>query len=320
MPIDYFPGEMGIMRSGVFNLGFIALRKSESSLRFLKWWSMHLRDECIVEMESGYFVDQKWVDLLPACFEDVCIMRNAAYNIAYWNLHERSLYEREGVLREAHSDISVAFIHFSGIDINDLNSIAKYAARNPFSAELHRKRYTLKDRPDLAPTFLKYKELLLREGIEAWSQLPYGYGTFSNGEKISQLERSLYRISPVWQGGNLDPFAVGSGSFWEACRKSGIKPCRTVSTSFTGAELTERYRLARRMVRLLLSFLVRVLGSEKYLQFAKYMRYQLLPSHHGFLLRRASTQSLSPAPSKIRPPAPQDGKNRSTPMVRSVNE
>jgi hypothetical protein len=284
-PENYFPGEKGILSGGVFNLGFLALRKSESSTAFIKWWSEHLRYECLSEIDSGLFVDQKWVDLVPSCFEDVFILRNTTYNIAYWNLHERSLETREGTLYEVQSSAPVTFIHFSGIAVDDLNSIAKYAARNPFNVELHKKRFTLAERLDLAPSFRRYRELLLSEGIETCSKMPYAYATYENGERISQMERSLYLTSWVWQQSSADPFAVGPGSFWNACRKAGIKACGPVPAKLSATETSRRYGLGMRTIEGLLRLCLRTLGPERYLHFAKYMRHQFLPFNHGFLLR-----------------------------------
>ncbi|HWO33804.1 MAG TPA: hypothetical protein VNO32_33830, partial [Candidatus Acidoferrum sp.] len=75
--------------------------------------------------------------------DHVYIMRSLTYNIAYWNLHERALEEREGNLYEVRSGDRVAFIHFSGIVLDDLNSLCNYIARNPFGDGACKQRYTL---------------------------------------------------------------------------------------------------------------------------------------------------------------------------------
>jgi hypothetical protein len=287
-PDDYYPGERGFMSSGVFNLGFVALRASETSTRFLKWWAEHLSKECVREPEAGLFVDQKWMDLVPACFDHVYIMRIVAYNIAYWNLHERVLEERGDVLYEAHSGERVAFIHFSGFAIEDLNSICKYAVRNPFNKSKHEKRYTLAMRPDLAGPFQKYRNLLIAANIESLSKIPYAYATYDNGEPISQLERSLYLSSPSWRESSADPFCTGHGAFWGACRKAGIRASTVSRVKCSAQEIIEKYRPHMRMIEFILKCILRVVGPEKYLEFAKYMRHQFLPLNHGFLLRAHS--------------------------------
>jgi lipopolysaccharide biosynthesis glycosyltransferase len=281
---DYYPGERGLMNSGVFNLGFLALRKSETSLRFLSWWAEHLRRDCVQEPEAGLFVDQKWIDLVPTCFDHVYIIRSRAYNIAYWNLHERILEERSGVLYEARSGDRVAFIHFSGVTTGDLNCITKYAQRNPIGRLAYKKRHTLDGRPDLIRPFRLYERLLVSANIESFSKIPYAYTTYDNGEPISQLERSLYLGSDAWRESIADPFCTQQGSFWHACRKVGVRAVPVPVIRSSAQETVDKYGLYMRFIEFTIRCCLQVLGPHKYLQFAKYIRHQLLPLNHGFLL------------------------------------
>jgi hypothetical protein len=171
-PDDRFPGEKALMSSGVYNLGFLALSRGESSRCFLDWWCQHLKRECIAESDAGLFVDQKWVDLVPGSFAAVCILRNPAYNIAYWNLHERTLQQRGAAFFEQNSNLPVALMHFSGFQLHDLDSICKYVARNPLSDGLTKKRHTLSSRPDLAGPFHLYRGLLIAAGAARFAKHP----------------------------------------------------------------------------------------------------------------------------------------------------
>ncbi len=287
VPEDTFPGERAIMASGIFNLGFIALSRSDDAATFVKWWARHLRNECVAEPDAGLFVDQKWVDMVPTCFDRVFITRHPAYNIAYWNLHERLLEERDGVLYEAQSGARVAFIHFSGIAVEDLNSICKYVMRNPLSKSRHKRRYTLDERPDLVGPFRVYEQLLVSAGIQRFSRIPYGYNTYDNGEPISKLERSLYLSSLSWQESSIDPFSSGHGSFRNACRRAGIRAGVVAGVKYSAQETIDRYRIHMRIVEFILRCCLRVLGPQRYLEFAKYMRHQFLPSNHLFLLKES---------------------------------
>jgi hypothetical protein len=293
-PDDYYPNDKGFMSSGVFNLGFIALRKSETSTQFLNWWSDHLRHECVAEPDAGLFVDQRWVDLVPVCFDHVYIMRNVAYNIAYWNLHERLLEERGHVFYEVQSGERVAFIHFSGFELQDLNSICKYAARNPLGTSTHKKRYTLTTRPDLVGPFQMYRQLVVAANVESFARIPYAYAKYDNGEAISQLERSLYLGSATWMESDADPFRTGHGTFWDACRKAGVRAGAVSTVKSSVQETIEKYGLYMRMIEFVLRCFLRVLGPEKYLGFAKYMRHQFLPLNHAFLLRGGAVSGLNP--------------------------
>lgn len=291
-----FPDEGSHLRTGVFNLGFIALRKTQTAESFVTWWSEHLKTGCLCEPDAGLFVDQKWIDLVPACFDEVFILRNKAYNIAYWNLHERILEEREGVLYERSSDCQVAFIHFSGYSTEHPDRICNYPLRNPFSKHLNTIRPSLKDRPDLVGQFRLYHQLLLASGAQDFRKYSYGYGRYDNGEPISQLERSLYLTSGTWREAVDNPFASGHGTFQDACRKSGVLADTRTLLRPSASEIVKIYRFHISLIEFILRFLVRWLGPVRYFEFAKYMRNRFLPANQGFLLKRVpSTQSQHPA-------------------------
>lgn len=293
-PDEYFPGERGLLKSGVFNLGFIGLRAKSESLRFLSWWAAHLERECIQESDAGLFVDQKWADLAPVCFDGVYILRSPAYNIAYWNLHERLIEDRRGKPYEARSGERVAFIHFSGLTSKDcVGGICKYVPRNPFDGPEGRRGYTLAERPDLVGPFNQYRDLLSAAGAEGFSKLEYAFARYGNGEPIAQLERSLYLASDVWRDGDLDPFSAGPASFWNACRNAGIRAISSASAGSSAPEIVRSYGRYMRFIELVLRYCVRILGPSRYLEFAKYMRHQFLPLNHGFLLSRRRLEKIS---------------------------
>ena len=73
---DQSPTETNILQSGTYNLGFIALCKGETTNKLLMWWMQKLYLNCIIDIPNGLFVDQKWIDLVPAYFEDVYILHD----------------------------------------------------------------------------------------------------------------------------------------------------------------------------------------------------------------------------------------------------
>ncbi len=93
---DAMPNDVAILQSGTYNLGFIGLKCGETSRRLLDWWMTKLHTDCVVDIHQGHFVDQKWMDLIPGFFPDHRILYEPGYNVAYWNLHERRLTQRDG--------------------------------------------------------------------------------------------------------------------------------------------------------------------------------------------------------------------------------
>ena len=66
------PGDLDILRSGIYNLGFAAFRNSRRNVEILTWWDEKLRTLCLSDPSEGVFTDQKWIDYLPA-FEKMSI-------------------------------------------------------------------------------------------------------------------------------------------------------------------------------------------------------------------------------------------------------
>jgi hypothetical protein len=67
--------EMCCLRNGVYNLGFLAVRMEGQGRQFIDWSAERLRLFYFDDVPNGLFTDQKWVDLAPAFFDDIAIMR-----------------------------------------------------------------------------------------------------------------------------------------------------------------------------------------------------------------------------------------------------
>lgn len=89
--VERLPNEQTMLISGAYNLGFIGLRRCEETKRMLAWWGDKLLDKGFSDPQSGLFVDQRWVDLVPGMFDGVYIHRDPGCNIAYWNINERPI-------------------------------------------------------------------------------------------------------------------------------------------------------------------------------------------------------------------------------------
>jgi len=123
-----FPNHKSILLAGTYNLGFISCKAN--SLDFLNWWASKLENFCTMELQEGYHVDQKWVDWAPG-FCETQVLRNPGLNVAYWNLHERSVF-----IKDECSFVSVGekvfplyFYHFSGFDDFENLHISKHSTR-----------------------------------------------------------------------------------------------------------------------------------------------------------------------------------------------
>jgi hypothetical protein len=263
------PSEIDFLLTGIFNLGFIGLRRAEETQRFLGWWEKRCLAMGYSELRSGLFVDQKWVNLVPCYFNSVHVVRDPGYNMAYWNLHERKLTETEsGYL--VNGEYPLRFFHFSGIDLEDYSQLSK-----------HCNRFSLEGRPDLIRLFRNYRDRVEAKGGKECRNIPYAYGSFSNGDPITQIARSAFALSES-SFSNDDPFSTASGFYrWARSRRV------LGNTDSSGKYNLASYKNSGRKVRIangLLSGLLRVVGPNRYTILMKYLSFiSILRNQPGVL-------------------------------------
>ena len=200
---DLHPGELQILQSGSFNLGFIALSGAERSRPLLDWWHRRVYDRCVVDVPKGLFVDQKWIDLVPGLFPGVFVDRDPGSNVAYWNLHARTI---EGDPSEPTCNgRPLVFFHFSGIEPEALGRVSK-----------HQNRFTLGDLGrGVRALYEDYRDRLLAAGFDRTRAWPYAFARFDNGILIPDVARSLYHSLGPGRRRFENPFATGPGSFFD---------------------------------------------------------------------------------------------------------
>jgi hypothetical protein len=178
------------MRHGVFNLGFLAVRMAGQGRQFIDWWAERLRAYCYDEVEVGLFTDQKWVDLAPAFFDDLAIVRDPQYNVSTWNLTHRRAAGRApyDILINGHP---LVFYHFSGFDSGDQKMmLERYGFHSPVLFELR-------------DWYIARCDQL---GQQSLGKIDCVYNAFSNGERITSAHRRLYRRREDLIRAYPDPF------------------------------------------------------------------------------------------------------------------
>jgi len=193
-----FDNERTSLRLGTYNLGFIGVRGDPTGHAFARWWNDRLLEFCYNEPEQGIFVDQKWCDLVPALFDGVRIVRDPGYNVASWNLSNRTIRVT------ASGDILVngsllRFFHFTKL--------------GPVG-ELMTHRYAL-DNTEVYELWTWYRHMIERftpaEIPEGW----WFYGRYENGEEITRQQRVQYRQRPDLKAAFPDPFATVQGGYYQ---------------------------------------------------------------------------------------------------------
>ena len=196
------PAEVNFLQVGTYNLGFFAISRQGQWRDLLSWWKDKLYAQCTREIEHGLFVDQHWMDLVPALFDNVMIMRDPGYNVAYWNIQGRDLR------RDAEGNYQVdgqplIFFHFSG-----------FSVESPQSVSRHQNRFVLDQLNDAYQAcFQDYRARLLDNSYQESHQWRYAYGYFADGIPVPDVLRLCLRrydlLAETWD----NPFDTGADSF-----------------------------------------------------------------------------------------------------------
>jgi hypothetical protein len=191
--------EISSLAHGVYNLGFIAVASDGEGKRLARWWSQRLQHFCHNDIPNGLFTDQRWIDLVPAQFAGVKILRDAVYNVASWNITQRRV---SGTVPDAIlcDGRPLAFYHFSGIN-----------ERVPQG--VHR-RFDPQNRT-LADLVRWYLAECARQGDRQFRHSRWQYSCYEDGTPITRAQRLQYRASRELQSRFRDPFRKGPGSYYD---------------------------------------------------------------------------------------------------------
>lgn len=193
------PDEQDILRAGTYNLGFLALKRSQPAADLLEWWRRRLEHLCIADPEQGLYVDQRWMDLAPGLFPRVRVVRDPGWNVAYWNLASRPV--RIGSEGPTAAGRPLVFFHFSGFD-----------PLQPGAFVESQSRFLASEIGDAARLVEQYRETLLRHGYADCSEWPYTWASFADGDPIPDDLRVRFRDDPALAASVDDPFSASGRS------------------------------------------------------------------------------------------------------------
>jgi hypothetical protein len=193
--------EIGSLKYGAYNLGFLAVRNCPEGRRFANWWRDRLLRFCHDDIPGGLFVDQKWCDLVPSLFSDVHILRDPGYNVASWNIGQRPLQiTPDGdILTAGHV---LRFFHFTKLHTIGESALERFTYGQTEVFELVR----------------WYRERLEKHAAGNPPTGWWAYGNYADGTPIPKAHRATWRSRPDLRRNFKDPFTSGPGSFQEWCR------------------------------------------------------------------------------------------------------
>lgn len=174
--------EISSLAHGSYNLGFIAIRRSENAARLLQWWADRLFLFCYDDKSRGIFTDQKWMDLAPSFF-DVHVLKHHGYDFATWSLLGSDL-RADGGGYVVNGD-PLRFIHFSGLDSGTIDKAIGWWLTDD-------------NRDCFVALYDEYRARLDQHGQQVLGRIPWSYGTYRDGTTIGKAARVAYRDRTLW--------------------------------------------------------------------------------------------------------------------------
>ena len=197
--------------AGVLNAGLFGVRASAGALRFIAWWQELVTCVGAFARSRGLQHEQNAFNWVVAFADQVHVLRDPAYNVAYWNLHDRSLRwvdgSEDGALRGFTVDGQpLVTFHFSGYSIDE-----------PYRLSRHDSRHSVYHHPALARLLDFYSHELETRPDDEEEPPRYRFARFGNGIVIDDRMRTLFKEHEPQLALNADPWtAEGARQYCDA--------------------------------------------------------------------------------------------------------
>ena len=184
--------------AGVLNAGIFALSADEETRAFLDTWSDLVSQPGAFLPAMGGQWEQNSFNWIVSFLDGLHVLRDPAYNAAYWNLHDRSLrwkgLDGDEDRWTVDGEPLVCF-HFSGFKPDE-----------PLTLSSHDKRYSLFHMPSLSRLTEDYAGRLRVNEAGRCSQSGYGFEQFNDGLSITPRVRRIFQEDEVYLRRELDPW------------------------------------------------------------------------------------------------------------------
>ncbi len=191
--------ELSVATHGVYNLGHLFVRPDARGLAFARWWAARLDRYCFDDRARGLFTDQRWVDLVPAMFDGVRILKVPTLDVASWNLSHRTVgQERAGDPAAFTVDgLPLVTYHFSGTGPAGTHRRIReiFAPGSGAVAEIER----------------LYEAAIARHGQDRLAARAPGFDRFDDGTPVTAEARRHYRRHADLREIFPDPYACIPG-------------------------------------------------------------------------------------------------------------
>jgi glycosyltransferase involved in cell wall biosynthesis/2-polyprenyl-3-methyl-5-hydroxy-6-metoxy-1,4-benzoquinol methylase len=189
------PNELEVQHGGLYRSGLLAVAAGERGRAFADWWA---RQDLLLPEDEAYADDAPlgWpIDLAPALFDEIAILRDPGHGVAYWNLGQRPLGRDSGGLTAG--GVRLRSLYLPGFD-----------PRRPHWLSDENTRIQVTSDELLSELLEAFAARLLAAGH---AQEPWGYDTLGNGVELDDELRSLL-VAVDQAGVDIgDPFSEAGG-------------------------------------------------------------------------------------------------------------
>lgn len=257
---NHKPTDLDLLKFGAYNLGFVGVSKTDEAFAFLDWWGERCLDYGFYEPQSGLGVDQKWIDLAPSFFPNLKILRHPGLNVAFWNLHERTL-SKDISTYFVNREYPLIFFHFSSFSENNPEIIASKQSRfEPGSRE------------DIKILFNDYATLVKTSKFYKFKNERYSFDYFEDGLYITPMLRRIHSITTDLELKKENPFLYNSG-FRRFANSLGLVKKRNSQIKRYTFKNMDQFKKQEAFIFLMLRVFLKIVGPGRYFNFMRYLGY-----------------------------------------------
>jgi len=126
LPGDYHANEIGMLCAGTYNAGVVGVGTNPDGIRFLDWWAERVRLYAYEAQAQGVFTDQRWLDLVPSFFRQVCVSQESGLNVGHWRVCSERDFAEDPAGRLTFRGGAVTLMHMSQFVPERPHLLARY--------------------------------------------------------------------------------------------------------------------------------------------------------------------------------------------------
>ncbi|AJR14868.1 hypothetical protein [Leptospira interrogans] len=106
-----FPDRLKYLEAnGIYNVQMVYFKRDEIGMKCLNRWREQCLEWCYNRLEEGRLGDQKYLDIWPQAYKNVCVLKNEQAGVALWNVEKYKIELKNG--RIFIDDVLLVFYHF----------------------------------------------------------------------------------------------------------------------------------------------------------------------------------------------------------------